>query len=56
MGISLSHIFIIDKAGSLQHQVAHTVVTSYGQQADMLDMIFSYLDPPSVKTARLVST
>ena len=23
---------------------------------DMLDMIFSYLDPPSVKTARLVST
>jgi len=40
VGISLSHIFIINKSGSVQHQVSESVVTSYRQQADMLDMIF----------------
>ena len=36
----MSHIFIINKSGTLQHKVSENVVTSYRQQADMLDMIF----------------
>ena len=56
VGVSSSHIFIINKTGSVQHQVSQSVVTSYRQQADLTDMFFppirsaeqdfSYWDPP----------
>ena len=55
VGVSSSHIFIINKTGSVQHQVSQSVVTSYRQQCDMLDLLFppvqdrqdfSYWSPP----------
>ena len=40
VGIPRARIFIIDKAGSVRHQTAGEVISSYGQHADMADYLF----------------
>jgi len=40
VGIPRARIFIIDKAGSVRHQTAGEVISSYGQHAEMVDYLF----------------